>query len=103
MQWRLQAPVVTPCCEWVKVETYVLRLSQPPRCGGIWEGSSDLGSSDLDSRDSLELYRLSALRRNHTLTRPHTLRHRVMASNIEQSPFFQEQKSKGEIVVKGMT
>jgi hypothetical protein len=26
-----------------------------------------------------------------------------MASNIEQSPFFQEQKSKGEIVVKGMT
>ena len=98
MQCRLQAPVVTPCCEWVKVETYVLRLSHPPRCGGTWEGSSDL-----DSRDSLELYRLSALRRNHTLTRPHTLRHRVMASNIEQSPFFQEQKSKGEIVVKGMT
>ncbi|RII24061.1 hypothetical protein CUC08_Gglean012894 [Alternaria sp. MG1] len=26
-----------------------------------------------------------------------------MASNIEQSPFFQEQKSKGEIVVKGYT
>lgn len=89
---------MTPRCEWVKVETYVLRLSQPPRCGGTWEGSSDL-----DSRDSLELHRLSALRRNHTLTRPHTLRHRVMASNIEQSPFFQEQKSKGEIVVKGMT
>lgn len=25
-----------------------------------------------------------------------------MASSIEQSPFFQQQKSKGEIVVKGM-
>ena len=25
-----------------------------------------------------------------------------MASSIEQSPFFQQQKAKGEIVVKGM-